>query len=80
MIQTSSLQNSLQIDDDGDGGSASVNGKGTPPAKKRFLSGIARKGRGQGGPCPNLLALFNHVTVPYILTSISYFMILFGHF
>ena len=50
MIQTSSLQNSLQIDDDdGDGGSASANGKGTPPAKK-ILSGIAQKGGGRALP------------------------------
>ena len=33
-----------------------------------------------GGGLPNFLALFHHVTVPYILTSISYYVILFGHF
>ena len=36
--------------------------------------------RGRGGPCPNFLALFHYATVPYILTSISYYVILFGHF
>ena len=46
--------------------------------KKCFRSGIARKGG--GNPCPNLLTLFHHVTVPYILTSISCYVILFGHF
>ena len=39
--------------------------------EKTFLSGIARKGGG---------ALFHHVTIPYTLTSISYYVILLGHF
>ena len=44
--------------------------------QKCFLSGIAEK---RGDPCPNFLPFFHHVTVPYILTSISCYLILLGH-
>ena len=33
-----------------------------------------------GGSCPNFLLFFSHYVVPYILTSISCYVILFGHF
>ena len=52
--------------------------KGSPPEKKCFLSGIARKGG--GGPLPKFFYLFFHHVFPYILTSISCYLILFGHF
>ena len=45
--------------------------------QKCFLSGIAEKGGGD--PCPNFLPFFHHVTVPYILTSISCYVIHFQH-
>ena len=47
--------------------------------KKRFLSGIARM-RGGGLPMPEFLGPFFHHVFPYILTSISCYLILFGHF
>ena len=53
--------------------------KGSPPEKKMFSFGHCPK-RGGGDPCPNWLTLFFHHVVPYILTSISCYVILFGHF
>ena len=47
--------------------------------KKMFSFGHCPK-RGGGDPCPNFLTLFFHHVVPYILTSISCYVILFGHF
>ena len=48
----------------------------TSHRKNRFLSGIAQKG---GGALPEFVYPFFH-HVPYILTSISCYVILFGHF
>ena len=48
--------------------------------KKCFLSGIARKGGGVGRTLPKFVDPFFHHVVPYILTSISCYVILFGHF
>ena len=54
--------------------------KGSPPVKKNvFFRALPEKGWG-GDPCPNFLTLFFHHVVPYILTSISCYVILFGHF
>ena len=53
--------------------------KGSPPEKKMFSFGNCIE-RGGGDPCPNFLTLFFHHVVPYILTSISCYVILFGHF
>ena len=50
-----------------------------PTKKKMFSFGHCPK-RGGGDPCPNFLTLFFHLVVPYILTSISRYVILFGHF
>ena len=53
--------------------------KGSPPEKKNvFFWALPEKGGGD--PCPNFLTLFFHHVVPYILTSISCYVILFGHF
>ena len=53
--------------------------KGTPPRrKKRFLSGIVRRG---GEDLARICwPFFHHVTVPYALTSISCYVKLFGNF
>ena len=50
----------------------------TSHKKNRFLSGIAQKGGGRA--LPEFFDPFFHHAVPYILTSISYYVILFGHF
>ena len=47
--------------------------------KNVFFWALPEKGGG-GDPCPNFLTLFFHYVVPYILTSISCYVILFGHF
>ena len=50
----------------------------TSQEKNRFLSGIAQKGGGRA--LPEFFYPFFHHVVPYILTSISCYVILFGHF
>ena len=54
--------------------------KGLNEKKKRFLSGIARMMWGGGLPMPEFVGPFFHHVFPYILTSISCYLILFGHF
>ena len=51
---------------------------GKDSCKKMFSFGHCPK-RGEGDPCPNFLSFFPPV-VPYILTSISCYVILFGNF
>ena len=47
--------------------------KGTPPLNKNSFGG--------GGALPEFVGpFFHHITVPFILTSISCYVILFGHF
>ena len=46
--------------------------------KKCFLLGIARKGGGR--PLPEFVDPFFHHVFPYILTSISCYLILYGHY
>ena len=48
--------------------------------KKKNVFFWALPEKGGGDPCPNFLTLFFHHVVPYILTSISCYVILFGHF
>ena len=48
--------------------------------RKFFLSFWHCPKRGRGDPCPNLLTLFSFFVVPYVKTSISCYVILFGHF
>ena len=50
----------------------------TSHKKNRFLSGIARKGGGED--LARIFLPFFHHVVPHILTSISCYVILFGHF
>ena len=50
----------------------------TSQKKNGFFPALLEKGG--GGPGPNFLALLHHVSVPYIMTSMSYYIILFGHF
>ena len=53
--------------------------KGTPPIKKiDFFRALPEKGGGRA--LPEFFYPFFHHVVPYILTSISCYVILFGHF
>ena len=55
--------------------------KGSPHEKRNvFFWAMPEKG-GRGGALPEFVGpFFRHVIAPFILTSISYYVILFGHF
>ena len=48
--------------------------------KNVFFRALPEKGGGRGRPLPEFFDPFFHHVFPYILTSISCYLILFGHF